>query len=325
MCFMPVTDLKTVKNRVHLDLTSGAEDREAEIERLLALGARRVDVGRPAGGHRPDHAWLHHTGMVIRLGVPADLAAVAGVYRSASLSNARDRDNLLAHPEYLIMGPEGLAEGRTHVAEEDGSVVGFATWAWVGGTAELADLFVDPGWMRRGIATALVGRIADVVRSRGLAYLEVTANPLARGFYRAAGFIECGVAETAFGSAPRMLLAIRLPTFPASGRSGVVIGAVGLVGLVGFGRGAGCADDGLQRASGRTTRTPRPAAGLLRSPDQRLAPLERQPEPGRHAVHDLLRVLNPVPVDAQRHRGRPAREARVAPPGRPGRKEPGAV
>jgi hypothetical protein len=30
---------------------------------------------------------------------PADLAAAADVYRSASLSNAGDRDNLLAHPE----------------------------------------------------------------------------------------------------------------------------------------------------------------------------------------------------------------------------------
>jgi predicted enzyme related to lactoylglutathione lyase len=46
MCFMPVTDVKMVKNRVHLDLTSEAEDRHTEIERLLALGARRVDVGQ---------------------------------------------------------------------------------------------------------------------------------------------------------------------------------------------------------------------------------------------------------------------------------------
>jgi predicted enzyme related to lactoylglutathione lyase len=46
MCFMPVTDTKTVKNRVHLDLTTSAEDRDAEIERLLALGARRVDIGQ---------------------------------------------------------------------------------------------------------------------------------------------------------------------------------------------------------------------------------------------------------------------------------------
>jgi hypothetical protein len=43
---MPVTDPKTVKNRVHLDLTTEAADRDAEIERLLALGARRADVGQ---------------------------------------------------------------------------------------------------------------------------------------------------------------------------------------------------------------------------------------------------------------------------------------
>jgi hypothetical protein len=53
MCFMPVTDPKTVKNRVHLDLTSSAQDRDQEIERLLALGARRVTSGRPAQGPGP--------------------------------------------------------------------------------------------------------------------------------------------------------------------------------------------------------------------------------------------------------------------------------
>jgi predicted enzyme related to lactoylglutathione lyase len=46
MCFMPAAEPKTVKNRVHLDITTSAEDRDAEIERLLALGARRVDIGQ---------------------------------------------------------------------------------------------------------------------------------------------------------------------------------------------------------------------------------------------------------------------------------------
>jgi GNAT superfamily N-acetyltransferase len=146
---------------------------------------------------------------MIRLGTPADLPGAASVYRRASLSNAGDRDNLLAHPEYLILGPEGLAEGRTYVAEEDGSVVGFATWAQADGTIELEDLFVDPGWRRRGIATALVSRIVDALRAQGVQYLEVTANPHAQGFYSAAGFIDCGVAETDFGAAPRKRLAIR--------------------------------------------------------------------------------------------------------------------
>jgi GNAT superfamily N-acetyltransferase len=145
---------------------------------------------------------------MIRLGVPADLQAVSGVYRSASLSNAGDRDNLLAHPQYLVLGPDGLAEGRTYVAEEEGSLVGFATWIEADGLFELEDLFVDPGWRRRGLAMALVNRIAQVLRARGAERLEVTANPHALGFYRAAGFIDCGVADTDFGAAPRMVLAI---------------------------------------------------------------------------------------------------------------------
>ena len=52
MCFMPSPDRKLVKNRLHLDLVPGADDREAEIERLLALGARRVDVGQTG-----DESW----------------------------------------------------------------------------------------------------------------------------------------------------------------------------------------------------------------------------------------------------------------------------
>jgi predicted enzyme related to lactoylglutathione lyase len=46
ICFMPVTDPKTVKNRVHVDLTTHAVDRDEEIDRLLALGARHVDIGQ---------------------------------------------------------------------------------------------------------------------------------------------------------------------------------------------------------------------------------------------------------------------------------------
>ncbi len=149
---------------------------------------------------------MPQTDGVIRIGTPGDLPAANEVYRRASLSNAGDRDNLLAHPEYLVLGPDGLAEGRTYVAELDGSVAGFATWAEAGGVVELEDLFVDPDRMRHGIATALVARLAEVLRARGVGRLEVTANPHALAFYRAAGFTDCGVGTTEFGAAPRMVL-----------------------------------------------------------------------------------------------------------------------
>ncbi|MFB7027278.1 MULTISPECIES: VOC family protein [unclassified Streptomyces] len=44
MCFLPVPESKSVKNRLHIDLTP--DDRDAEVERILALGATRIDVGQ---------------------------------------------------------------------------------------------------------------------------------------------------------------------------------------------------------------------------------------------------------------------------------------
>ncbi|MFF8283525.1 VOC family protein [Streptomyces albus] len=44
----PVTEPKTVHNRLHLDLRADGTSTEEELARLLALGARKVDVGQPA-------------------------------------------------------------------------------------------------------------------------------------------------------------------------------------------------------------------------------------------------------------------------------------
>jgi predicted enzyme related to lactoylglutathione lyase len=41
-----VADDKVVKNRVHLDVSPVGSDQAEELERLLALGATRVDVGQ---------------------------------------------------------------------------------------------------------------------------------------------------------------------------------------------------------------------------------------------------------------------------------------
>jgi predicted enzyme related to lactoylglutathione lyase len=45
--FVPVPEKKSVKNRVHLDVNPAGVDQAVELERLLALGATRVDVGQP--------------------------------------------------------------------------------------------------------------------------------------------------------------------------------------------------------------------------------------------------------------------------------------
>ena len=44
LLFLPVTDERVVKNRLHLDFRP--DDRDAEVARLEALGARRIDIGQ---------------------------------------------------------------------------------------------------------------------------------------------------------------------------------------------------------------------------------------------------------------------------------------
>ena len=44
LLFVPVDEPKTLKNRLHLDFRP--DDQDAEVERLLALGATRADIGQ---------------------------------------------------------------------------------------------------------------------------------------------------------------------------------------------------------------------------------------------------------------------------------------
>lgn len=52
--FQRVPESKTVKNRIHLDLAPGAApgEQDAEVERLLAMGATRADIGQG------DESWV---------------------------------------------------------------------------------------------------------------------------------------------------------------------------------------------------------------------------------------------------------------------------
>ena len=44
LLFIGVPEGKTIKNRLHLDLRP--EDQAAEVERVIGLGAKRVDIGQ---------------------------------------------------------------------------------------------------------------------------------------------------------------------------------------------------------------------------------------------------------------------------------------
>lgn len=46
---LAVPEGKSIKNRIHLDLTADSGTTASELERLLALGARHADVGQDPG------------------------------------------------------------------------------------------------------------------------------------------------------------------------------------------------------------------------------------------------------------------------------------
>jgi catechol-2,3-dioxygenase len=53
LMFVPVPEEKRVKNRMHIDVNPRGTDQATELQRLLGLGARNVDVGQG-----PEVSWI---------------------------------------------------------------------------------------------------------------------------------------------------------------------------------------------------------------------------------------------------------------------------
>ncbi len=146
------------------------------------------------------------TGFHLRDAVAGDATALSAIFRRASLSNDGDRESLLAHPAALDWRgpPEPPARCRVVTDGRTGAAVGFATTVPSGADLELEDLFVDPARMRRGVARALVDDVVAFARSTGVARVTVDANPHARRFYEAVGFVADGPTSTELGPGLRM-------------------------------------------------------------------------------------------------------------------------
>jgi GNAT superfamily N-acetyltransferase len=146
----------------------------------------------------------------IRAACASDLPALRDLFRRSSLSNEGDRDLLLARPEVLELADEGITEGRTRVAVgADDEILGFITTRRLDAcVVEIEDLFVDPGWMRTGVASRLLENLLATASRNGVGRIEVTVNPHADAFYRRIGFVQGHDTETRLGGAPRMYLTL---------------------------------------------------------------------------------------------------------------------
>ena len=138
--FLPTSEPKAGKNRVHLDLTTASIDDQAEtVERLIGLGARPVDVGQgPDEGHvvladpegnefcviEPDNSFLAGCG---RLGsITCDGSPEVGSFWSEALGWPlvwdQDDETAIRAPDgsgpFITWGPPvppKIAENRLHL------------------------------------------------------------------------------------------------------------------------------------------------------------------------------------------------------------------
>ena len=82
-----------------------------------------------------------------------------------------------------------------------GRLAGFVNLAWDGGRhAFVLDTTVHPDFRRRGMGVALVERVAEAARERGVEWLHVDYEPRLEAFYRRCGFRHTAAGVRRLGS-----------------------------------------------------------------------------------------------------------------------------
>lgn len=138
--------------------------------------------------------------VVVRPAVVSEQKLLEALQLRASLTNAGDRDAILAHPDAIEVPLEQIAAGQVLVAEWKGAITGFsAVVSRADGQTEIDALFVEPDFRRHGIGRLLVEYCAEAARQQGSTALHVIGNPHAEDFYLACGFRMIGTSETRFG------------------------------------------------------------------------------------------------------------------------------
>jgi N-acetylglutamate synthase-like GNAT family acetyltransferase len=136
----------------------------------------------------------------IRPAVISEQKELEALQLRASLTNAGDREALLANPDAIELPIDQIAAGAVFVSERNGEIVGFAALLpRPDGDVELDALFVDPDIRRCGVGRSLVDHCVQIARAQGSAALCVIGNLHASDFYTACGFTMVGTTATRFG------------------------------------------------------------------------------------------------------------------------------
>src|SRR5664279_5372555 len=112
--------------------------------------------------------------VTIRTAVSTDQNALEALQWRASLNNPGDRESLLANPDAIELPLEQIEGGNVFVAEEAGSIKGFAAiFPRRDGNLELDALFVEPELWRQGIGRQLIEYCSAAAKVLGAVELHV--------------------------------------------------------------------------------------------------------------------------------------------------------
>jgi N-acetylglutamate synthase-like GNAT family acetyltransferase len=139
---------------------------------------------------------------------PADAAVLTSLALTSKAVWGYDASFMAACRAELTITPQSIAQQPTHVIERQGQVLGFYQLRIEGAVAEVAQFFIAPALLRRGLGRRLWAHLDQTARAAGARRLEVDSDPHAEAFYLAMGMRRIGAAPS--GSiAERMLPRLR--------------------------------------------------------------------------------------------------------------------
>jgi GNAT superfamily N-acetyltransferase len=121
--------------------------------------------------------------VTLRPAVPREAEALSRLAVRSKGHWGYDEEFLEACRGQLMLQPEQCDGVHTVLAERGDALLGFYRLAGEAPVAELADLFVDPTAIGRGVGATLLADAVDRARALGVSRLVIDADPHAAGFY----------------------------------------------------------------------------------------------------------------------------------------------
>jgi GNAT superfamily N-acetyltransferase len=149
--------------------------------------------------------------VTVRAARPAEADAISALALRSKGHWGYDPAFLEACREDLTIDAAWCDGVRLVIAEEAGTLLGYARVSGEPPVGGLDGLFVDPAAIGRGVGGLLLRHTVQIARGLGMRALALDSDPHAEAFYRHAGAIRTGVARSTVDPErllPRLELAV---------------------------------------------------------------------------------------------------------------------